>query len=298
MKKNALALLSLAGLKEPIRELLVAARRVTHIPRYRAYRFKWKVIRLFAVRFLSTFFNFSSKSDLDYLLSFFRVFSTNRELVRIGSPQDGGYLVPNDLKGIAANISLGVGNDSNFEAALADLGIPSFMADGSVEGPALDSELFHFRKLYIGDGPGEEWVSFEEYLDHVDVYGDLILSMDIEGGEYDVLSDISPNILRRFRIITIEFHDLDLIFLRNNLVQVLKIVRKLTAEHTMVHLHPNTLVPLVKYLGIGIPPVLEITLLRNDRIERLENVAVLPNELDRKNAPWTREIYLQPEWYR
>ena len=298
MKKRVVTLLRFAGLEMAIRELLVATRRVTHVPRYRAYRFKWKAIRFFAIKFLSSFFNFSSKSDLDYFLSFFRVFSTNKELVRIGSPQDGGYLVPNDLKGIAANISLGVGNDSNFEAALADLGIPSFMADGSVEGPALDRELFDFRKLYIGDGPSGEWVSFEKYLEDVDVYGDLILAMDIEGGEYDVLSDISLDVLRRFRIITIEFHDLDLIFLKNNLVQVLKIVRKLTVEHTMVHLHPNTLVPIVKYLGIDIPPVLEITLLRNDRIERLEEVAFLPNELDRKNAPWTREIYLQPEWYR
>ena len=41
---------------------------------------------------------------------------------------------------------------------------------------------------------------------------DLILQIDIEGDEYDVLSSIDLNTLRKFRIILIEFHNLHYIF--------------------------------------------------------------------------------------
>lgn len=39
--------------------------------------------------------------------------------------------------------------------------------------------------------------------------GDLLLQMDIEGAEYDVIPNVEPSLLRRFRILVIEFHKLD-----------------------------------------------------------------------------------------
>ncbi|MFP6064320.1 hypothetical protein ACLF9U_04425 [Helicobacter pylori] len=40
---------------------------------------------------------------------------TEHELVRFGAKHDGGYLIPNDFKGIRALFSPGVGGESTFE---------------------------------------------------------------------------------------------------------------------------------------------------------------------------------------
>lgn len=40
---------------------------------------------------------------------------TEHELVRFGAKHDGGYLIPNDFKGIRALFSPGVGGESAFE---------------------------------------------------------------------------------------------------------------------------------------------------------------------------------------
>jgi hypothetical protein len=298
VKTLVIRLLRFIGAENFVRDFLSRIRFRTHVPRYKYFRFKWKLTRLVLFKCFSRYFNFSTRNDLDGLREHFRVVETNKNLIRIGSEFDGGYLIPDDLEQVAANVSLGVGTDSNFELALAERGIPSYMADGSVSGPASQSNLFYFRKVFIGEGPNSDWESFERFLTLVREEGDLILSMDIEGGEHDVLADVSDDVLNRFRIITIEFHDLDMIALKVNLSLFKKVILKLTKNHTMVHLHPNTLVQPIAFLGVQIPPVLEITFLRNDRFQSQHIVDELPRSLDKKNASWTREIYLQPEWYK
>ena len=42
------------------------------------------------------------------------------ELIRLGEDNDGGYLVPNDLKGINKNYSAGVGFLTKFEKQLEE----------------------------------------------------------------------------------------------------------------------------------------------------------------------------------
>jgi hypothetical protein len=47
-----------------------------------------------------------------------RPVSTKYDLIRLGSPHDGGYLVPDCLVGIQACFSLGVSKVANFELDL------------------------------------------------------------------------------------------------------------------------------------------------------------------------------------
>lgn len=51
------------------------------------------------------------------------------------------------------------------------------------------------------------WISKYDHSNN-----DLMLQMDIEGSEYEVLLDLDDDLLRRFRIMVIEFHDLDELF--------------------------------------------------------------------------------------
>jgi hypothetical protein len=66
-----------------------------------------------------------------------RPFDVGYELIRVGDFGDGGYLVPDDLSGIRACFSPGVSKQASFELDMAKRGIPSFMADASVAGPAI-----------------------------------------------------------------------------------------------------------------------------------------------------------------
>ena len=66
-----------------------------------------------------------------------------------------------------------------------------------------------------------------------------MLQMDIEGAEYRNLLSTSKYILKRFRILVIEFHDFSelLINKKNNKVKLL--INKLNETHICVHAHPN-----------------------------------------------------------
>ena len=66
------------------------------------------------------------------------------ELIRLGGPGDGGYLLPDDLSGIDCCYSAGVGTTSHFEADLSRRGIRSLMADYSITGPPVDDTSFTF----------------------------------------------------------------------------------------------------------------------------------------------------------
>ena len=109
----------------------------------------------------------------------------DRELIRLGPRQDGGYLVPNDLEGIEACFSPSVSNMEGFERECTERGMIVFMADASVEEPPELHYGFRFVKKFIGSSSRENFLSFEEWVSYsvADSQIDLMLQMDIEGGE-------------------------------------------------------------------------------------------------------------------
>ncbi len=56
------------------------------------------------------------------------------------------YLIPNDLEDIAICVSPGVDSESRFELELANKGMKVYMADNSVDSPAINHSNFHFIK--------------------------------------------------------------------------------------------------------------------------------------------------------
>ena len=143
------------------------------------------------------------------LLQSMRPLDPGIELIRIGPENDGGYLVPDDLDGIRHAFSPGVSNESGFEAQLADRGMQVFLADHSVDRPAVAHPRFVFDKRFVGCLTDERYITLDDW--HADKLGadsdaELLLQMDIEGAEYETLLAASPRLLGRFRIMVIEFH--------------------------------------------------------------------------------------------
>lgn len=244
----------------------------------------------------------SSTTQEGHLADFFasiKPVATNHPLVRIGGAADGGYLVPDDLAGIGACFSPGVADSSNFELDMASRGIPCFMADFSVDGPAAEHPLFRFDKKFLGPVDAGVHMRLATWVEkYVPGNSDLLLQMDIEGAEYGVIMDTPIEVLRRFRILAIEFHRLHALCDKFGFDLINLSFLKLLQDFEVVHLHPNNCAEPVHLGPYAIPPVLEITLLRRDRISRRSPASMFPHPLDCSSYA-TRGDYVLPEcWFR
>ena len=220
--------------------------------------------------------------------------STDKTLLRFGSRYDGGYLIPDDLEGIHACFSPGIGRVSGFEKDCANRGMNVFLADASVDAPVEQHERFHFSKVFIGRAPKENYISLNDWVTcslNGDS-GDLLLQMDIEGSEYEVINDTSTELFQRFRIIVIEFHGIP--WLNKDKINAFK---KLLKTHSCVHIHPNNRWGAVQLRGLILPRIMEFTFLRHDRIAKSEFRKNFPHPLDVDNT--SKPTLLLPKcWYR
>lgn len=224
----------------------------------------------------------TGKNALQSLVHKLSPMTSGKDLIRLGPKGDGGYLVPDDLEGIEACFSPGVCFVSGFEKDCADLGMKVFMADRSVDQPAAMHELFHFTKKYVGVTTNDDFMTVDDWVASSlpGSKADLLLQIDIEGYEYETFLGMSDSLMRRYRIIVAEFHDLDQLWNRPFFQLAARAFEKILQTHTCVHIHPNNCSGLLNKWGLSIPPVAEFTFLRNDRIHNPSYVNVFPHPLD------------------
>jgi hypothetical protein len=222
------------------------------------------------------------------------------DLIRVGPKKDGGYLLPDDLDGISACFSPGVDVESRFELELAEKGMEIFMADYSIDNPSIDHPSFHFTKKFLGADDLGNFMTMDTWANLnllQDDKSDLMLQMDIEGYEYETILSLSRPLLDRYRVIVIEFHNLDRILDRYFFNQLNRVFEKLLSHHSVVHLHPNNNGKSLNINGIEIPPFMEITLLRNDRFLSSDYFLDYPHSLDEPNVSKSN-VVLPKYWYR
>lgn len=241
-------------------------------------------------------------ADRDALTSLLHALApqeTDAGLIRIGSDGDGGYLVPDDLEGIAACFSPGVSTVAHFEEGMIARGIPCQLADWSVDAPPFAHDLIDFEKKFLGAVNHDKFITLQDWMARkAPAEGDLILQMDIEGGEFDVLRHSPAETLRRFRIMVIEFHFLHAGFVNSGLAMLQEVFGKILQDFAPVHLHPNNCCGLISRNGIDIPPVMEFTFLRRDRLRNPRPASRFPHPLDGINAPGKPPLVLPRCWYQ
>lgn len=237
--------------------------------------------------------------DIAECINSLKPVANSRGLKRFGPPGDGGYLAPDDLDGVIACISPGVSTESRFDQEIGDRGIDVYMADASVDGPPIAHPRFHFTKKFLDVYESENTITINEFCRRVpgfDAGGDMILQMDIESAEYRVLLNASDEILKRFRIMIIELHDLDKILFRPAFNLMRHALQRLVRYHAVVHIHPNNCCKAKLYRGITIPPVMEITLYRRDRATFGGQRLLFPHPLDADNVPHKPTMVLPACW--
>ena len=248
---------------------------------------------------LSGFLRSPDRDEVMQFIKRLKPYTTEHPLIRVGPSFDGGYLLPDDLVDVKSCYSPGVGGSSSFELDLAQRGICSYMADASVNGPAAQHPLFSFERKFLGTLDSGDYTTLASWVNRYSPNDyNLILQMDIEGGEYPVINSTAEEVFSKFRIMCIEFHHFHLLWDRKSLDNVNVFFDKLLKNFTVVHLHPNNYEGVFVKDGINIPPVLEITFLRNDRIKQKSPAQVFPHPLDFDNAQHLEPFPLPSEWYR
>jgi hypothetical protein len=223
--------------------------------------------------------------------------NSSKPLIRLGGAGDGGYLVPDDFDGIGACFSPGVSAIANFELAMAEKDIPSYMADYSVDGPPLKHPSFDFEKKFLGVTNDDIYITLGDWIARkAQNPFDLILQMDIEGAEYAVLLDVPEEVLRRFRILVIEFHGLNRLAANAGFELIEAVFIRLAKHFDIVHIHPNNCSTVLKYGEVEIPSVMEFTFLRKDRNEAVGHAAEFPHVLDEKNMSDRPDVVLPGCW--
>lgn len=240
----------------------------------------------------------TSKDEVIILIKSLKPHKTNIELIRLGPKKDGGYLVPNDLMGIAACFSPGVGNSYGFEEACKEKGMKIFLADASVNPQNIKIADANFTKKFVGVKDSNNYINVNKWLSssQIDDTNDLILQMDIEGDEYRVIETLDDTYLKKFRIIVIEFHYLHKLWLPDFYNFAQKVFNKILNQFYCVHIHPNNCCGIFTYQNLSIPKVLEITFIRKDRVSINGFLSEFPHPLDIDNT-LNSHIALPKIWY-
>ena len=243
----------------------------------------------------------SSRDQVLALIDYMKPVNTNQPLKRFGPEGDGGYLAPDDFEGIEACFSPGVSDVAGFEMEFASRGIRCFLIDASVEKAPVEHENIHFEPLFLGaKSDGVKFISLGDWVNaKAPGNKDLLLQIDIEGAEYEALVASPEHLLKRFRVIVMELHDLE--FLMTNKYAAIgfeSFLIHLRRVFEVVHIHPNNNRRPVYHQEIEIPPVIEMTLVRKDRV-KIDPHGVggeLPHPLDSDNSPKRKGMIFSSEW--
>ena len=223
----------------------------------------------------------------------------SKELIRLGPEGDGGYLIPNDLEGIETCFSPGVCDVAGFETDCAKRGMTIFMADASVAKPPVENPHFRFVRKFIGADTTGEFISLEDWVRNEtgESQADLLLQMDIEGYEYETFLSTPSAILARFRIMVVEFHDLERLFSDPVFPIYREVFKKILRTHMCVHIHPNNYCCPIRVRNEDFPAMAEFTFLRKDRIENPSFSSSFPHPLDKDNTA-KKSVVLPQSFYR
>lgn len=256
------------------------------------YRFINKLLFSFNLRLIYHLPAPSLLESIKEFLVLIRPQHQSKELIRIGSNNDGGYLVPDDLNGINYCFSPGVSNNSSFEEQLSSYNIHCYLADYSVLGPSIENPMFSFTKKYLGNKNDFRTMRLVSWIQANKHDCDMILQMDIEGAEYQVILDTPSDVLSKFRILVIEFHGFNQLDQQHCYDLISTTFYKLLNDFKIVHVHANNCCKSYKLDGQEIPLVMEFTFLRNDRFIKVEGNSILPNRLDQKNIEEIQDVKL------
>ena len=227
-------------------------------------------------------------SQLGNLLKELKIFNSPKsERVRIGSDNDGGYVLLNDgLESIEVIYSYGVGDNSEFEAMFCEkYNAIARLYDHTVDSPPLEKSFFYFKKEGVGQKKTKDLNTIESHLnENGDTGKRLLLKMDVEGGEWDALIHTPSSVIGLFDQIVIEVHGLGTDLSESWLDKKIKVIRKVNELFYLYHVHANNYTGVYHINWYKVPDTLELTFINKKLFKNAEySKVVFPTEFDRPN---------------
>jgi Methyltransferase FkbM domain len=221
-------------------------------------------------------------------------------LVRMGCPNDGGYVLLESGLREAVAYSLGIAGDVSWDLEMAGLGCQIYQYDHTIEALPQEHPAFHWFRIGIAaqDSADGTMCRLDTLITRNGHAGrnDLVLKMDIEGSEWDLFEAMPVETLRQFSQIVMEMHHFAVAANHPSGLLYLKkfeaVLRKLDATHQAVHIHANNNGALAIIGGTIIPDLLEMTYVRRSDHQFVECRRIFPTPLDMPNMPQAPDYFL------
>lgn len=216
--------------------------------------------------------------------------------IRVGRFFDGGYVMVDRFSGVEGAYSLGINDDVSWDLDIAAHGIPIFQYDPTIEALPEQHDLFNWKPVWIG-GKVDQTTNTETLESLIEQNGhkdcnNLILKCDIEGGEWPLLQATPNHILRQFKQMVFEIHNLGFLATPFDANNVRRALLNLTASHHVVHVHANNLAGWLVVGGIPVPGCIEVTLVRKDEGVFTVSDEKFPSAIDMPCDPGQADLYL------
>lgn len=237
------------------------------------------------------------------LFESFKLCGQCKKFQRFGEPNDGGYLMCMDglQKGsVSGAFSLGVEHHDQWsEDVIKNLGVTVNQFDCTVDSSDCKACKFHKKCVVTSDGkhpvPGHEtegW-SLNQALSETGhgaaKDGSLLMKMDIESSEWPIYAQESPDVLKKFGELIVEFHQLQNEARHAEYLAGMQHI--LAAGFKVAHLHGNNYEGMYTSGANTIPNVLEVTFVHGDaRAGGCSGDQIYSKELDAANNPTAPEL--------
>jgi hypothetical protein len=229
----------------------------------------------------------ATPNDLEHLT----VYEPAGKKQHYGSKANDGCVIIDDLN-YDAFISCGINDNTDFEVAFLSkhphLTCLAFNGTINAIPKAGNGSLIKLNKTKIGPHNTTTTTNLHNEIEN---HSNIFLKMDIETNEFRWIQTLTAKQISKFKQLVIVFH-------RAFCAQKLKgldkqipvdekmdILRKISATHTLVHIHPNNDCGTTTYKKLKAPNVFECTYVRKD-IEPgvFHSSRSIPSELDYQNS--------------
>jgi hypothetical protein len=184
------------------------------------------------------------------------------DLIRVGGPNDGGYVMLKNLDEVDGVLSLGVGPDISWDKDISEKIPLIHLYDHTIEKlpkPIPTARWYKEKVVAKGDSTG---TSFEQAVARLPNTNQLLLKCDIEDSEWEIFSDCDSKILEKFDQIVVEFHWLTEKLFTQKYELMLRALQNLARSHSVINIHANNYAKFEIIANCPIPEVIEISYVR------------------------------------
>jgi SAM-dependent methyltransferase len=214
---------------------------------------------------------------------------------RFGSPNDGGYVLLDDFRGVDTAFSFGIEQNASWDMDVAQRGLTVYQFDHTVDAPISGDPQFIFAKKRICAEAGPDRESLKLLIERHDKQNanpNILMKLDIECEEWEVFDATPSEMLCRFSQIVGEFHYFQALADPHWRHLFARVLQKLSNHYAVVHVHANNYAGFSNIANVVVPNVLEITFANRSIYSFTETDEIFPGPLDEPNDPSRPDMFL------